>query len=171
MPRIYKVTLDPTCPQLLLNEAPQNSGILPFDGSPKAHLSANESFRVHQTAVVSDPKQFWALAPGIIVYPEAMIGDDVYDSPYYCWAEHVELLSFTGETDDFRGMNTEQSFPHPRTGCRFDLNRSYPLFRIEGECATDLFCLEGQAVASDELISTCKRYGLKGLYFEEVWSW
>jgi hypothetical protein len=171
MPRIYKVTLDPRCPRLSLTEAPQNSGLLPFDGSAKAHLSPEESFPVHQTATVSDPKQFWALAPGIIVYPEAMIGDDVYDSPYYCWAYHVELLSFAGEADDFRGMNTEQSFLHPKTGFRFDLNYSYPLFRIQGESTTDLFCLEGQAVTDDELISTYQRYGLKGLCFEEVWSW
>ncbi|MES2570662.1 MAG: hypothetical protein V4710_11495 [Verrucomicrobiota bacterium] len=171
MPRIHKVTLDSQCPMLLLNEAPQNRSLLPFDGSLKAHLSEQDPFSVHQATAVTDPKQFWALAPGIIVYPEAMIGDDVYDSPYYCWAYHVELLSFRSETDDFRGMNTEQSFPHPRTGFRFDLNYSYPLFRMEGESITDLFCLEGQAVPGDELISTCKQYGLKGLCFEEVWSW
>lgn len=171
MPRVHKVILDPSCPVLSLADAPQNRDVLPFDGATKAHLSPKESFRVHQNVAVSDPKQFWSLAPGIIVYPEAMIGDDVSDSPYYCWAYHVELLSFAGETDSFRGMNTEQLLPHPRTGFQFDLNCSYPLFRIEGESLTDLFCLEGQAVADDELVSTCKKYGLKGLCFEEVWSW
>jgi hypothetical protein len=171
MPRIYKVTTDPACPKLFLTDEPRNKGLLPFDGSLKSNLSPRESFLVHQTAAVSDPKQFWALAPGIIVYPEEMIGDETAsDSPYYCWAYHVELLSLAGETDYFRGMNTEQSFPHPRTGFRFDLNFSYPLFRIEGESKTDLFCLEGQVVGHDELISTYKRCGLKGLCFEEVWS-
>jgi hypothetical protein len=66
-------------------------------------------------------------------------------------------------------MNAQEIYPHPRTGYRFDLTCSYPLFRLEGECATDLFCLEGQEVTEDELPATCRNYGLKGLCFEEVW--
>ncbi len=169
MPQIYRVTPDPSCPVLRLVDTPQNRGLLPFDGPTKGHLSPKESFRVHQDAAVADPKQFWALAPGIIVYPEAMIGDDVYASPYYCWAYYVELLSFAGESDHFRGMNTEQIYPHPRTGFEFDLNSSYPLFRIAGENPTDLFCLEQKT--GDNLLSTYTKHGLKGLRFEEVWTW
>jgi hypothetical protein len=99
-----------------------------------------------------------------------MIGDDIYDSPYYCWACHAELLSIAGEYDTFRSINAEQFYPHPKTGYQFDLNCSYPLFRSQGESVTDLFSLEGQASAEDDLISTCQKYGLKGLCFEEVWS-
>ena len=152
-------------------DAPQNKGILPFDGSEKSGLSPDASFAVHQQIPVSDPKQFWIIAPGIIAYPEAMIGDDVYDSPYYCWAYHAELLSFAGETDDFRGINTTALYPHPKSGYQFDLNYSYPIFRLEGEASTDLFTLEGQTITNDELTATCNRYGLKGLVFEEFWAW
>jgi hypothetical protein len=171
MPRIYRVPVDPASPRLFLTDAHQNAGLLPLDGSEKAHLSRKRSFEVDYPEPVRAPLQFWFLAPGVIVYPEAMIGEDVYKSPYYCWAYHVELLSLSSATNDFRAMNTANIYPHPKTGHRLDLNHSYPLFRLEGEPKTDLFCIEGQAVPSDELKKTCPRYNLKGLQFEEVWSW
>lgn len=171
MPRIYKVTLAPDCPRLALHETPLNKQLLPFDGGLKSSLSRGAPFPVHQESAVTDPRQFWTLAPGVLVYPEQMIGDDVAGTPYYCWAYHVELLSLVGEHDNFCAMNTEQRFPHPKNGFRFDLNFSYPLFRLEGEPPTNLYCLEGQAVSDDELRVNCEKFGLKGLVFEEVWAW
>jgi hypothetical protein len=99
-----------------------------------------------------------------------MIGEDIYDSPYYCWAYHAELISFRGESDDFRGINASGIYPHPSTGFLFSPNASYPIFRLESEPATDLFTLAGHSVPGDGLVATYKRYALKGLIFEHFLS-
>lgn len=154
-----------------LSDAPQNSGLLPFDGSPRSHLSPDRPFAVTHTLPVQSPKQFWFLAPGVLVYPESMIGKNVYDSPYYCWADDAELLSLVSETDAFRAINTEQIYPHPKTGYEFDLRHTYPLFRIAGRSSDELYCLEGCMVESDGLMATYLEHGLTGLDFEEDHAW
>ncbi|TLD69547.1 hypothetical protein FEM03_16435 [Phragmitibacter flavus] len=167
--RIYQVTVAADAPVMKLKDAAQNAGLLPFDGSEKSDLSPKKSFEVVHESRVVDPKSFWFLAPGVLVYPEAMIGEDVYESPYYSWAYDVELLSMVSETDHFWAMNTTQVFPHPNTGYVFNLKYNYPLFRLEGEAKTDLFCLEGQESTGDELLVNYRQYGLSGLTFEEFW--
>ena len=170
MADIYRVRTDPTAPRLFLSDAPENRGMLPFEGGTRSERSPKASFVVHQQSPVTDPLQFWTLAPGIIVYPESMIGEDIYDSPYYCWAYHAELISFQGESDDFRGINASGIYPHPSTGFLFSPNASYPIFRLESEPATDLFTLAGHSVPGDELLATYNRYSLKGLIFEHFLS-
>ncbi|MBL9117444.1 MAG: hypothetical protein JNJ83_20725 [Verrucomicrobiaceae bacterium] len=156
---------------MFLTDVPHNRGLVPFDGTPRSHLSPKQPFLVTHLSPVLSPKQFWFLAPGVLVYPEAMIGDDPCDSPYYCWAYHAELLSVSSPTDDFRAINTERTYPHPETGFEFDLRSTYPLFRISGEPLDQLFCLEGCMVESDGLMATYNHHGLSGLVFEEVYAW
>ena len=162
---VYRVTVDPSAPSITLNVS---ASVGTFDGSSKAAASPERPFAATVGAPPVLSRQFYSMAPGILVLPEAawLGADDMY----HCCSLGSELLAIETPQGYFVGINPLEVVPLAGPGSApCDVGHSYaPIFRIANRNPTHLFCAAG--LAADDFHCLYEEGGFRGLAFEAIWS-
>jgi len=166
MIRVLKIEVEPGVPVLTLEpESARRCG--QFDGTAKAELFGREELLASAQEFPAYPRQFLAMAPGVLVLPEAAWLDA--DEMYYCCSLGNELLAVKADVGDFAAINPLEVLPTPVDGeapCVVDKFYS-PVFRIAGRDPRQLFCVEG--LGTDDFKGFYDALRFRGLVFQEIW--
>lgn len=169
---IYRIKLAADAPKVLLPESePYTKRLQELCGQRIVPLlpSGGAEWFKGKLSSYGGWNQIYAIAPGGFAVSEES-WDHSMSMYYLLEYGDTEIPPIVAEECALRIVNVLQILPPARHDGEFcDLTHSTQLFRIAGQPATDLFCLEGTEVPGDEFKYIYDEAGFEGLEFEPVW--
>jgi hypothetical protein len=170
MVTVYRILFAPDALTLRVPEDfPFGAQFAHFDGARKEPLSPKAAFRLEAIDKLDQTRVFCRLTPGVLLIPEAALEE--CGTLYYALCAGTEQIAMQAGRFAFRGINPLEVLPPDPSGAPCRIDRYYSaVFRMQGQPASDLFCVEGIAVPGDEFKYGYDTFGFSGLLFEPVWN-